>query len=167
MKKRYILLPVLLLAVVFCRTGLRTPDGKTRESREELLEELPKGTQWTIEDETTIEDYIISGAYSTDGHTALVVFAPTSSGGWKQQTRVIREDTDILIQQAVINGKYYDIAWISGVSTVTGEMRYDTGGAEEVLEFDTAQSNMIFHQTDFKSYTLSVRYLDKDGTIYE
>ena len=28
MKKRYILLPVLLLAVVFCWAGLRTPDGK-------------------------------------------------------------------------------------------------------------------------------------------
>lgn len=167
MKKRYVLILILLLAIVCCWTVLRAPDGKTRESREELLGELPKGTQWTIEEETNIEDYIISGAYSTDGHTALVVFAPTSSGGWQQQTRVLREDEDILLQQAVINGKYYDIAWISGVSTTKGEIRYSAGGTEEVLEFDTTQSNMIFHQTDLKSYTLSVRYLDAEGNIYE
>ncbi|MBM6828161.1 hypothetical protein H9X85_00780 [Anaerotignum lactatifermentans] len=167
MKKRYFLIPILLLAIICCWTVLHAPDGKTRESREKLLEDLPKGIQWTIEEETNIEDYIISGAYSTDGSAALVVFAPTSSGGWQQQTRVIREDEDVLLQQAVINGKYYDIAWISGISTTKGEMRYDAGGTEEVLEFDTTQGNIIFHQTDFKSYTLSVRYLDKNGTIYE
>lgn len=167
MKKRYFLIPILLLTVVCCWTVLRTPDGKTQESREKLLENLPHGTQWTIEEETNIEDYIISGAYSTDGSTALVVFAPTSSGGWQQQTRVIREGTDILLQQAVIDGKYYDIAWISGVSTTKGEMRYTAGGTKEVLEFDTSQSNIIFHQTDLKSYTLSVLYFDKEGNIYE
>ena len=47
------------------------PDGSSVQSREELLENIPKGTEWKIVKETELKNYIISCMYSSDGKSVF------------------------------------------------------------------------------------------------
>ena len=80
------------------------PDGSTVQSREELLENIPKGTDWKIAKETEFQNYIISGMYSSDGKSGIAVFEPLDNGKYKMSSREWREDDEIIISGYIIDG---------------------------------------------------------------
>ena len=70
MKKKTLIIFLILILLCIGYSLLQywsTPDGSTLESREELLRNKPKGTNWNIAVEQELEEYILSGIYSDNG----------------------------------------------------------------------------------------------------
>lgn len=97
------------------------PDGSTVQSREELLENIPKGTDWKIAKETEFKNYIISGMYSSDGKSGIAVFEPLDNGNYKMSSRERRENDEIIISGYIIDGTWYDLVWFNGAQTEYSE----------------------------------------------
>ena len=56
------------------------PDGSTMESREEILKDIPKGTNWKISTERLLDGYLITGIGSDNGKAGIAVFEPRANG---------------------------------------------------------------------------------------
>lgn len=177
MKKRilgvFLLAAVLLICGVVFSKGQKTEDGATRESREALLEQAisqSKGTQWTIATETTLEDYIVSGAYSSDGKATLAVFSPLGDGKYEFSSSVNREQDDIVIDTTAINGTRYNLIWFCGAQTEYAEATYMVNGELQPVErFDTTNMDIICVKIDAtaKEYSSHIAYYDSQGNRYD
>ena len=143
-------------------------DGKTTQSREELISQLPKGKDWKIYSETYIGDYIAAGAYSSDGQSQIVVFKPYGNGKYKVSTRTIRDSSEIIVSQHIIDDKFYDIVWFNGAQTSYARLTYSQEGKDDtIVEFETEDMPVIYNQSPSGDYNLEVIYYDDDGNIYE
>ena len=83
LKKKWliiILVVILLFLGVTTYKYLSVPNGQTVESREQLLEGIPKGSEWQISTEQSFNDLIVSGIYSADGKSGVAIFEPTGNG---------------------------------------------------------------------------------------
>ena len=143
--------------------------GNTIESREELLDSsVSKGEGWSIGKEIKIDDYIVSAAYSTDNKATIAIFAPTSNGNYEFSTSINRNNDDIIIGGAMINGQWYDLIWYNGAQTEYAEITYSISGKEdETLKYDTTDGDIIYIMNNEKEYNLSVCYYDGEGNKYE
>ena len=73
------------------------PDGSTMESREEMLKDIPKGTNWKISTERLLDGYLITGIVSDNGKAGIAVFEPRGNGKYKMQTSYHRNQDEIII----------------------------------------------------------------------
>lgn len=78
---------------------------------------ISKGKEWSIAKEIKIEDYIISAAFNTDHKVTLAVFQPASNGGYRFSTSINRNEDEVIIGGASINGSWYDLIWFNGAQT--------------------------------------------------
>ena len=168
-KKRllYVLIPLICIIGALLHFSNTLPKGNTVESREELLNNaIPKGDSWTVSKEIEIDKYIISCAYSANGKSTIAVFEPTSNGKYKFLTSTNRQNEDIIIGGAIINGEWYDLIWYNGTQTEYAEITYSTSGKEdETLKYDTTKGDIIYIKNNEKEYNLSVCYYDSKGRI--
>lgn len=144
------------------------PDGRTVQSREELLENIPKGTDWKIAKETEFKNHIISGMNSSDGKSGIAVFEPFDNGKYKMSSREWRENDEIIISGYIIDGIWYDLIWFNGAQTEYAEIIYTIDGEEqEPIVCDTKNLDILIQESPEKDYMLSVIYYDENGNIYE
>lgn len=143
--------------------------GDTIESQEILLNRsVPSGRNWTIYNAAYIDGYQISGAYSTNGKSAIVVFEPTNEGGYKLVSSMVEDNDKIIIFGRFINSKWYDLIWFNGAQTQYAEVTYTINGiTQERIRFDTNAMQLITIQMDEKSYSWDVIYYDQDGNTYK
>jgi len=172
MKKKYVLyvlIPLICIIGAFLYVSNLSPKGDTIESREALLNNAISGSKdWTIIKENKIDDYIISCAYSASGQSTIAVFEPMSNGKYKFSTANNRDNTDIIIGGAIINGEWYDLIWFNGAQTEYAEILYTVNGApKEPLKYDTANMDLIYIKNLEKEYSIDVCYYDSDGNRYE
>ena len=169
-KKRllYLLIPLVCIIGALLLSNI-LPMGNTIEKREQLLDNaIPKGNNWTISKEIEIDNYIISCAYSANGKSTIAVFSPTSNGMYKFSTSTSRENEDIIIGGAIINGKWYDLIWFNGAQTQYAEIIYTINGVrKEPLKYDTTNKDLIHIKNPEKEYSISVCYYDSKGNRYE
>lgn len=172
MKKKlglYVLILFVCLVGIFIYYFNSSPNGDTIESREALLNDaFSGGRDWTIAKETEIDDYIISCAYSTDGKSTIAVFEPVSNRKYKFSTSTNRDNEDIIVGGAVINGDWYDLVWFNGAQTEYAEVIYTVNGVrKEALKYDTANMDLICIKNPEKDYSMEVCYYDSEGNRYE
>jgi len=172
MKKK---LSLIVLVTIICVTAAfiyfftRIPKGNTPESRESILNAaISKGINWTIATEIELDGYIISGAYSTDDRSTLSIFEPVGNGNYRFMTSTNRNNDEIIISGAVINGKWYDLVWFHGAKTEYAEITYTISGQRQnPLRFSTENMDILYQEQPAKEYSMQVVYYDRDGKKYE
>ncbi len=159
---------VCVVGVLFCYAN-SSPDGKTIESREELLDDaISTGESWSIAKEIEIDGYIISAAYSTNNKSTIAVFKPESNGKYEFSTSTNRDSNEIIVSGAIIEGDWYDLIWFNGAQTEYAEIIYTINGKEsKSLRYDTTDMDIIYNKSPEKDYSLRVCYYDNDGNKYE
>ena len=144
------------------------PDGSTLESREEICAEFPKGKDWKISVEQKLDDHIISGIYSRDGMSGVVIFEPQGNGKYKLQSREWRNQDEIVISGATFNGVWHDIIWFNRAKTDYAEITYTYGGKKQEPIIHNSKGMEIFiNPAPSNDYTLDVIYYDSAGNKYE
>lgn len=143
------------------------PDGSSVQSREELLENIPNGTEWKIAKETEFKNYIISGMYSADGKSGIAVFEPLGNGKYKMSSREWRENDEIIISGYIIDGTWYDLVWFNGAQTEYAEIIYKIDDMEEKpIIHDAKEMDIFINEAPSNDYRISVIYYDEDGNKY-
>ena len=169
-KKRLIVaatIAILCAAAVFYRVW-SAPDGSTRESREVLLQNVPKGISWHIVTEQTQGEYLLCGMTGSDGRVGIAVFAPEGEG-YRLISREWRmEPDDIVISGYMIEQTWYTIVWFHGAQTEKAELTYqEENGTKSVFTFETGNMEIVVSPAPVKNYTLHVAYFDEEGNRYE
>ena len=122
-------------------------DDNSIESREKILNQsLKRGKNWTLWNEVIMNNYqyIISGAYSTNGKAAIVVFEQKNNGNYKLSTSATRDKDEIIISGTIINGDWYDFILFNGAQTEYAEVIYTINGIkQDPLRFDTDIMELI------------------------
>ncbi len=146
-------------------------DGSTLESRELLLDKTFNKSgerQWSIATETKINDYIVSGAYSTDNKSSLAVFKPVGNNKYKLITSTKRNNDEIILSSIMINNHFYDLIWFNGAQTEYAEIMYTINGkSQEPVRYNTSEMNIIYTENHEKDYTIHAAFYDKSGNKYE
>lgn len=158
---------VLSLASLAFWYGTR-PDGSTMESREAMLKDLPKGTNWTIATERLLDGYLITGIVSDNGKAGIAVFEPRGNGKYKLQTSYCRDEDDIIIGGTVIGDVWYDLVWFNGAKTESTEITYTVPNEmSQSTVYSVDNSTIICSPAPAKDYTMYVAYYDSEGNKYE
>ena len=162
---------IFILFCFVCVLGYQfffAPVGNTVESRQaQLNKSIAKGESWTIVKELTVEDTIISAASSSDGKAALAIFEPVSNRGYQFVSSTNRNQNEIIISGASIQGNWYDLIWFDGAQTDHAQIIYTINDTpQKPLLFDTNDMDIICIQNKEKEYNLSVTYYDQDGNAY-
>lgn len=164
---------MILWAILLCVAGIfvyvvSIPKGNTVESRQELLNDAVSGeSTWKIMQETNIENYIISCAYSENDKATIAVFCPTQNGGYKFVTSTNRNNKEVIVGGVNINEDWYDLIWFNGVQTEYAEVTYTIDNEEKTIKYDTSNMNLISVKNNEQSYKLDVYYYDSEGNKYE
>lgn len=169
-KKTGIVFAILIILIVAYSAWnyFGKPDGSTVQSREELLENIPKGTDWKIAKETEFQNHIISGMYSSDGKSGIAVFEPLDNGTYKMSSREWRENDEVIISGYIIDGTWYNLVWFNGAQTEYAEIIYTIDGEEqEPIVCDTKDMDVLVNESPAKDYSMSVVYYDENGNAYE
>lgn len=159
---------IILCLAYFSWNYFNKPDGSSIQSREELLENIPKGTDWKIVKETELKNHIISGMHSSDGKSGIAVFEPLGNGKYKMSSREWREDDEIIISGYIIDGTWYDLVWFNGAQTKYAEIIYTIDGvAQDPILHDSTEMNIFINEAPSNDYRISVNYYDENGNKYE
>ena len=172
-KKRKILylvmgiLFIIMIGIPILKYCLR-PDGSTMESREEMLKDIPKGTNWKISTERLLDGDLITGIVSDNGKAGIAVFEPRGNGKYKLQTSYHRNQDEIIIGGVIIEEEWYDLIWFNGTQTERAEVTYTvTNEASQSTVYLSDNDAIICSLAPFKEYTLHITYYDSEGNKYE
>ncbi len=166
--KFYALALILILGGVFVFGISDRPDGLTIESREKMLENLPRGYGWKIAVETEIDNHIVSGIYSRDNKSGIAVFTPIGDKGYKLIARQWRDSDDIIISNFVVLNKWYDVIWFNGAETDYAKITYNIDGHKQEPVIHNAKDMEIFvNPSPSDSYAINAVYYDDEGNKYE
>ena len=171
LKKKWliiILVVILLFLGVTTYKYLSVPNGQTVESREQLLEGIPKGSEWQISTEQSFNDLIVSGIYSADGKSGVAIFEPTGNGKYKLSSREWRENDRIVISGYLFESIWYDVVWFNGAETQYAEITYTVNGVKQKpIIHDSTNMKIFINEAPAEDYSINVVYYDNDGNIYE
>ena len=158
---------IITIGIPILKYWLR-PDGSTMDSREEMLKDLPKGTNWKISTERLLDDCLITGIVSDNGKAGIAVFEPRGDGKYKLRTSYYRDQEDIIIGGTLIGDDWYDLIWFNGAQTERAEVTYTVANeASQSTVYLSDNDTIICSLAPFKEYTLHVTYYDSEGNKYE
>ena len=144
------------------------PDGYTLESREQLLENLPRGFDWKIASEAELKKHIVSGIYSRDNKSGIAIFTPNGDKKYRLLARQWRDTDDIIISNFVVDNIWYDIIWFNGAKTDYAEITYTyDGNKQEQIIHNSKDMKIFINHSPSSDYALNVVYYDNEGNRYE
>jgi len=144
------------------------PDGSTLESREQLLESLPRGFKWKIALETELGNHIVSGIYSCDNKSGIALFMPNGDKKYRLLARQWRDTDDIIISNFVVDNVWYDIVWFNGAQTEYAEITYTYDGKKhEPIIHNSKEMEIFINPAPSSDYAMNVVYYDNEGNKYE
>lgn len=167
---------VFIAIILLCFVGIliysinsQAPRGDTVESQEKILNRaLQGGKNWTIYNAAYIDNYQISGAYSTNGKSAIVVFEKMDNGNSKLVLSTTENNDSIIVSGMIINQEWYDLIWFNGAQTEYAEITYTIPGEEKkTIRFDTSQMGVIYTPAVAETYSWNVIYHDEYGNTYK
>ncbi len=162
----YIIILSIFFITVISFNG--KPDGSTLESREQLLESLPRGFKWKIASETELGNHIVSGIYSRDNKSGIALFMPNGDKEYRLLARQWRDTDDIIISNFVVDNVWYDIVWFNGAQTEYAEITYTYDGKKhEPIIHNSKEMEIFINPAPSSDYALSVVYYDNEGNKYE
>ena len=170
MKKAFavFLILIIIFAVGVVRYFSR-PDGSTLESREKICSEFPRGKDWKIAIEQELNDYIISGIYSSNEMSGIAVFKPYGNGKYKLHSREWRDNDRIIITGITVDNLWYDVIWFNGAETDYAKITYTLDGAkqEPIIHNSKGMEIFIHPAPTNDEYGIDVVYYDSEGNKYE
>ncbi len=171
-KKRIIFLVLGIILIMLIGSPIISycmrPNGSTMESREQMLKDLPKDTNWTIVTERLLDGYLITGIVSDNGKAGIAVFEPKGDGKYKLSTSYHRDWDDVIIGGTLIGDVWYDLVWFNGAQTERAEVTYTVPNeASQSTVYLSDNDTIICSPSPFENYTLHVIYYDSEGNKYE
>ena len=162
----------LILIIIFAVGTIQyfgRPDGSTLESREEICAEFPSGKDWKIAIEQELNDYIISGIYSSNEMSGIAVFKPYGNGKYKLHSREWRDNDRIIITGITVDNLWYDVIWFNGAKTDYAEITYTLDGVkqEPIIHNSKVMEIFIHPAPTNDEYGIDVAYYDSEGSKYE
>ena len=166
-RKKFIVIIILIISLLAGILYFLTPNGKTMESREEILKNSTSGKYvWEIDKEIKLYDYIISSVYGNkDG---LAVFKSYGNNKYKLQSVTYKEKGKVVIEQIVYKNVVYYIAKCDQANLDYAEVIYSIDNEElEPRIFDVRENNLISFKSPSDDFTMRIIYYDKDGNQYD
>lgn len=173
MKAKKCIIPLITIAVI----GLLISyfinqsklNGSTLESRELRLREISNlGEITTINQEITIDGYIISGYTTNNNRYGLAVFAPAGNGKYDFQTNINRQNDELIFLDYTINTKFYTLVWANKADLDYSEITYTIKGKTgETIKLDAKNNKIIYTEAPSNDFSVKYRFIDKNGKIYE
>lgn len=173
MKKKKIIFVIIGIILFIIAGGAilahcTRPDGSNMVSREKMLKNIPKGTNWTIATERLLDDYLIAGIVSDNGKAGIAVFEPRENGKYRLLTSCHRENDEIVIKGTYINDVWYNFIWFNGAETERAEIVYTVPNEKsQATVYNSNNSTIICSPAPFENYTMRVAYFDSEGNKYE
>ena len=161
---------LVLLCTAFAVVSQKQHNGASVESRELLLDEkIAKGEEhWTIAREAEVGKYMVSGAYSTGGESAIAIFEPTGRGCYRFLVSTNRKKDEIITDSLSLGDTRRDLVWFCGAQTDHAVIHYIwPDGTEERKRFDTTGMDIIQIENNETEYILEAKYYDAEGNVYE
>lgn len=158
---------VVIVATIFMIKDINNCDTvKNRELRLRRVDNLGEVT--TIDQELTIDDYVISGYTTKNNRHGLAVFSPTGDGKYEFQTNVNRQNDELIFTIATINQTLYNVFWANKANLDYAEITYTINGeTDETLTIDAQDNQIIYVKAPVTHYNVEYIFVDKNGTRYE
>lgn len=156
----------LLITFFFNQNRL---NGSTIESRELRLREISNlGKVTTIDQEITIDGYIISGYTAKNNQYGLAVFVPAGNGKYNFQTNANRQNKELLFMTTIINEKQYNLFWANKADLDYAEITYMIDGkAGETIEMDAQNNQIIYTEAPSNDFSVEYYFVDINGNQYK
>lgn len=170
--KKYItpLITIAVIGLLICYFINQSKlNGSTLESRELRLKEISNlGESTNIDQEITIDGYIISG-YTTDNNRyGLAVFVPAGNGKYDFQTNINGQKDELIFLDYTINTKLYTLVWANKADLDYAEITYTTEGKTgETIRLDAKNNKIIYTEAPSNDFSVKYRFIDENGKIYE
>ena len=144
-------------------------NGSTIESRELRLREISNlGQVTTIDQEITIDGYIISGYTAKNNQYGLAVFVPEGNGKYVFQTNTNRQNNELLFLTTIINAKQYNLFWAKKADLDYAEITYTIDGKTgETIKLDAKNNKILYTEAPSNDFSVEYHFVDKNGIIYE
>jgi len=169
MKAKKYIIPFITIVVIGLLISLYVNqsklNGSTLESRELRLREISNlGEITTIDQEITIDGYIISGYNAKNNQHGLAVFVPESKGKYKFQTNVNRQNGELIFLTATVNEKLYNLFWANKTDLDYAEITYTIDGKTgEVIKLDAKNNKIIYTEAPSSDFSVEYHFVDKNG----
>lgn len=167
MKKHYFLgVSLLVITILLNNMNLFVPDGKTLESREEILKNSKtKKYVYEIYKEIELYDYIISSVYGNkDG---LAVFKE-NEGNYELQSVTYEGKGEVIIEQIMYKGESYYITTCNQPNLDYAEVTFTINNEEhEPISYDVSKSSLISFKAPSDDFTMRIIYYDRDGNSFD
>lgn len=139
------------------------PDGRTVQSRQEILRKLPKDIEWTIDSELAVGDMLVAGMHAS-GLDGLAVFKPQGKGRYACTGTHYREDGEIVTAEVATGQGIYRACWLDRPDAVQADVRLVTDSGEEEFQIPVQGSEIVYFDAPSGDYTMHIRYLLSDGS---
>lgn len=155
---------IVLLVLIYL---FLIPNGKTKESREEILRDSTAGKYvWEISQEIKLHDYIISSVYGNK--EGLAIFKENGFGRYKLQGVNYRGKGEVIITQIIHEQEVYYVAWCNQADLDYAEVIYTIDNEElEPRIFDVKENSLISFKSPSDDFGMRIVYYDKNGNYYD
>ncbi len=142
------------------------PDGRTTESREEILNNIDEKTVWEIRTEISIAETIVCSIYSEDKY-GIIVFREQDNGKykWQQRSSMRREAGYPLFTSIIADVEVYNFFMLNRDEAVTLEVIYTEHGSgkQKSYRFDVTETDLVYTPAVFNSCHVEYNYYDAEG----
>jgi hypothetical protein len=158
------LLPLCAFGVLILIVSLIlkiVPDGADRESREALLRNMDRGQEWSITEETELEDHLLAtvSAKATDG---LALFRPVGDG-YTCTAFETGKDGEVIRVHSKVNETPYDCFHLDRVDAYRLEVLYND--QTEPMKFFCEAGNFFWISAPDGDYSIRVTYYDAQDQV--
>lgn len=166
-KKRFMLAVILIIIFMIGIIYFITPNGKTLESREEILRNSTSGKYvWEIDKEIKLYDYIISSVYGSK--EGLATFKSIGNGRYKLESVGYSSKGEVIRTQIIYKGDVYHIVWCNQPDLDYAEVVYTIDNEElEPRIFDVKENSLISFKSPSDDFMMRIVYYDKNGNRFD
>ena len=163
-----IILAVLVLIIVgiVSINNLTKPDGKTTESRYEILQDLPGRYNWNIISEIEFEEYIICGI-SSDYSDGIAFFEPTGNDKYKFSKEYHIRKGNGISDYLTVNGTEYLFLWINNPEFAYAEIVFiDEEGKptkSEKIKVTANKNFVVYTEFDSQQSDYAITFYNSEG----
>lgn len=157
---------ILIIVGVVCISILTKPNGKTTESRCEILQNLPGRYNWNILSEIDFEEYIICGI-SSDYSDGIAFFEPVGNGKYKLLKEYHIRKGNGMSDYLTVNGTEYLFLWINNPEFAYAEIVFiDEEGKptnSEKIKVTSNKNFVVYTEFDSQQGDYAITFYNSEG----
>lgn len=166
-----LLIAATIISAVFTLSYLKKPNGKTLESRQEILRGVDGYENYSISSETEIDGYIASSIHSSN-RNGIAIFKPKSNGRYAFASVSYTDKGEGSRTLYETGENCYHFFMLDKPDLLYAEIKYTPFGEESQIYKVPAETGKIipFTPPDLKTvsqYSLGITITYKKGKTYE